>query len=170
MLKKRNRLNRKEITKRSSIIKKKLFDSKEYKNSKTIMFYVSFNSEVNTSIMIKESLKDKRVCVPIMKEKKLVASLIKSTKELNKKNKHGIVEPSRIKKIEKSKIDLVVVPGVAFDKNNHRIGYGKGFYDRFLENFKGKKIGLAFSIQLLEIIPKREWDVRVDKVITEKSR
>ena len=60
-----------------------------------------------------------------------------------------------------------MVPGIAFDKGNHRIGYGKGYYDNFLKNFKGKTIGLAFKMQILEIIPKDEWDVKLDKIIVE---
>lgn len=168
ILRKRNRLSREEIIKKSKIIKDKLFSSKEYKSSKTIMFYVSFGSEVNTIDMIKESLKIyKTICVPIVKNNKITPSIIKDIKELNKKNKHNIPEPSKINKIKKQDIDLVIVPGVVFDKNNHRIGYGKGYYDNFLKNFKGKTIGLAFKLQILEIIPKDEWDVKLDKIISE---
>ena len=64
-------------------------------------------------------------------------------------------------------IGLVIVPGVVFDKHNHRIGYGKGYYDDFLKEFSGKKIGLAFELQVLEDIPRDDWDIRLDKVISE---
>ena len=165
ILKKRNRLSKEEIIRKSKIIKEKLFSSKEYKKAKTIMFYVSFGSEVNTLDMIKESLNDKTICVPVCKKNKIIPSIIKDIKELNKKNKYKIPEPSKIKKIDKKDIDLVIVPAVVFDKRNHRIGYGKGYYDNFLKNFKGKTIGLAFKMQILEIIPKDEWDVRLDKVV-----
>lgn len=167
ILKKRNRLSKKEIIEKSKIIKEKLFDSKEYKKSKTIMFYVSFGSEVDTIEMIKESLKNKKVCVPVVKESDLISSLIKNIKELNKKNRYGILEPSKINKVDKKDIDLVIVPGIVFDRQNHRIGYGKGYYDNFLKDFKGKTIGLAFKLQILEIIPKDEWDVKLDKIISE---
>lgn len=167
ILKKRNRLSKEDIAQKSKIIKEDVFSSKEYKNSKTIMFYVSFGSEVNTLEMIKESLKKKTVCVPIVKGPMIVPSIISSIKELNKKNDYGILEPLKIKKIKKQDIDLVIVPGVVFDKENHRIGYGKGYYDDFLKDFKGKTMGLAFKLQVLEIIPKDEWDIKLDKVISE---
>jgi 5-formyltetrahydrofolate cyclo-ligase len=166
ILKKRNRLSRKEIIKKSKIIKEKLFSSKEYKKAKTIMFYVSFGSEVDTINMIKESL-NKTVCVPVVKDDKIIPSIIKEVKELNKKNKYKIPEPSKIRKIKKQDIDLVIVPGIVFDKQNHRIGYGKGYYDAFLKKLKAKKIGLAFSLQILEIIPKDEWDIKLDKIISQ---
>ena len=167
ILKKRNRLSKEQITEKSKIIKEKLFRTQEYKKAKIIMFYVSFGSEVETMEMIKESLKDKTVCVPIVKGDEMAASIIKNTKELNKRNQYGILEPSPIKEIKKEDIDLVIVPGVAFDKRNHRIGYGKGYYDKFLKGYKGKTIGLAFSLQILEIIPNSEWDVKLDKIISE---
>jgi|TARA_Y100000310_G_C20351074_1_gene654373 5-formyltetrahydrofolate cyclo-ligase len=167
ILRKRNRLSKEEVIKKSRIIKDKLFNSEEYKKAKIIMFYASFGSEVNTLDMIKESLKDKTICIPIVKNNIIIASKIKDIEELDKKNKYGIFEVSVIKKINTKDIDLVVVPGIAFDKKNNRIGYGKGYYDNFLKNFKNKKVGLAFNLQILEIIPNDEWDVRLDKVISE---
>lgn len=167
ILRKRNRLSKEDIDKKSSIIKERLFNSEEYKNAKVVMFYASFGSEVDTFEMIKEALKEKKVCVPIMNEEGLIAALIKDIKELSNKSKYGIPEPSNIKEIDKRNIDLVIVPGVVFDKRNHRIGYGKGYYDKFLKDFKGKKIGLAFKMQILEIIPNHDWDVRLDNVISE---
>jgi len=168
IFKKRNRLSKEEIIKKSEIIKEKLFDSEEYKKAKAIMFYVSFGSEVYTMDMIKESLKNKTVCVPLIKGNKIVPSIIKNFEELDKKSSFGILEPSKIKKIDKADIDLVIVPGVVFDKRKHRIGYGKGYYDSFLKDFTGKKIGLAFKMQVLEIIPNHGWDVQLDKVISEE--
>jgi 5-formyltetrahydrofolate cyclo-ligase len=63
-------------------------------------------------------------------------------------------------------LDLVLVPGVAFDRHGHRLGRGKGFYDRMLQNFKGKKIGIAFDEQIVEEIPVENNDVKMDYVLT----
>ncbi|MBU0627664.1 MAG: 5-formyltetrahydrofolate cyclo-ligase [Nanoarchaeota archaeon] len=167
ILKKRNALSKDEIIKKSSIIKNNLFSSQEYKKSKVIMFYVSFGSEVNTMEMIKEALKEKTVCVPVVEKDRMIASIIDRIDDLNKKNEYKILEPTNIQKIESKEIDLVIVPGVVFDKTAHRIGYGKGYYDKFLKDFKGKKIGLAFNMQIMEIIPKDRWDIGLDKVISE---
>ena len=167
ILRKRNRLSKAQISQKSKLIKEKLFNSQEYKKAKTILFYVSFGSEVNTINMIQDSLKEKEICVPLVKKDKIIPSVIKDIKELNKKNQYGILEPSKIKEIKKEDIDLVIVPGVAFDRRNHRIGYGKGYYDKFLKGFRGKTMGLAFSLQILEIIPTNEWDVKLDEVISD---
>lgn len=166
ILRKRNRLSKDQILSKSKAIEQALFDSREYKDAKTVMFYVSFGSEVDTGEMIKESLKDKIVCVPCIKDGLLLPSQISDAKDLSKKNVYGICEPCNVVKIEKDKIDLIIVPGVVFDKHGHRIGYGKGYYDNFLKNYKGKKIGLAFKLQVLEDIPKDEWDIMLDKVIS----
>jgi 5-formyltetrahydrofolate cyclo-ligase len=63
-------------------------------------------------------------------------------------------------------LDLVLVPGVAFDLNGHRLGRGKGFYDRMLENFKGKKVGIAFDEQIVDAVPVEKNDVKMDFVLT----
>jgi len=167
VLRKRNRLSKKEIIEKSKKIQKKLFNSSEYKKAKIVMFYVSFDCEVDTFEMIKKSLKNKKICVPVVQKDEIIPSIINDFKDLNKKNVFGISEPSKINKINKKDIDLVIVPGVVFDKQNHRIGYGKGYYDKFLKDFNGKKIGLAFDLQILEVIPRNEWDVKLDKVISE---
>lgn len=156
------------IKEKSRIIKEKLFNSEEYQNSKTVMFYVSFISEVYTHDMIKEALRDKIVVVPKLKGNCLIPCRIDSFNELDFKNEYGILEPSGVNGIDKDKIDLVIVPGVVFDKEGYRIGYGKGCYDIFLEGMKSKKIGLAFDAQVVDALPTEKHDVRMDKTITEK--
>lgn len=79
----------------------------------------------------------------------------------------GIREPSSsCVAIPLEDLDLVLVPGVAFDANGHRLGRGKGFYDRLLENFGGKKIGIAFDEQIVEAVPSEKNDVRMDLILT----
>ena len=68
--------------------------------------------------------------------------------------------------IYKGKIDLIIVPGVGFDQNNNRLGYGKGFYDHFLKNKNIFKIGICFKEQLLDEIPVNEYDIKMDLIIT----
>jgi len=165
-LDKRNKLNKEEIKSKSNIIKEKLFSSKEYKKAKSVCFYVSFNSEVFTHDMIKETLKTKEVSVPVVKKDILILSKIDSFKDLDKKNKYGNLEPSKIKEIKK--VDLIIVPAIIFDKKRYRIGYGKGYYDRLLKKIKAKTIGLTFSSQIIEKIPIDDFDVKVGKVISDK--
>ena len=167
ILKERDSLTEKEIKEKSKLIEEKLFSLPEYKKAKTVSFFVSFGSEVYTHDMIKEALKEKEVCVPVVQGDYILLSKINGFGDLDKQGKYGILEPSSIIEIDKELVDLIIVPGVAFDKKGYRIGYGRGYYDKLLKEFNGKTIGLAFSLQIVNKIPKEEHDIRVDKVITE---
>lgn len=170
IFKKRNSLDKETIKKLSQKIINRLYEQDEYKNSKKIMFYASYKSEVHTLDAIKKSIDDgKDVCIPVVKGKDLIISKIESFNELDTKNQWGIPEPSVIRETDVNKMDLIVVPIVVFDKARHRIGYGWGGYDRMLKEYNGFKIGLAFSFQEDDKIPAQEHDVRLDKIITETT-
>jgi 5-formyltetrahydrofolate cyclo-ligase len=166
---KRDLLTRQEIDKSSKIIKDKLFSLPGYKKSKTILYYVSFGSEVNTHDMIMESLQTKSVVVPKLAEKGLSLSKISSFHDLDT-GAYGILEPKRLKIIDEKEIDLIIVPGIAFDKNLHRIGFGHGNYDSLLKKFPNvEKVALAFSVQIVDRVPEEKHDIKVDKIITEEE-
>jgi 5-formyltetrahydrofolate cyclo-ligase len=170
ILEKRDSLKDKEIKAKAKSIKEGLFSIGEYEIAKTICFFVSFNSEVDTHGMIKEALNQgKKVCVPVVKGNRLVLSLINDFTDLKKKNKYGILEPSKINKVDKKEVDMIIVPGSVFDKRKHRIGYGKGYYDILLKDFKGLSVGICFDLQIIEKIPKDVWDEKLDMIITEKG-
>ena len=169
ILEQRDSLAREEIINKSNIIKQTLFSLGEYKLAKTICFFVSFNSEVNTHNMIKEAIKEgKTVCVPTATDHTLIMSKINDFNDLNKKNKYGILEPSKLNKIKKEEVDLIIVPGTVFDKECHRIGYGKGYYDSLLKGYKGLSIGICFDLQIIDKVPRNEWDEKINMIITEK--
>lgn len=156
----------------SQIIKEKLFGLPEFQNAKNVMFYASFGSEVETIDALKEAIKNgKIVAVPCTdeKEKTMVASQIIDFGELVERN-FGILEPKEKKEITPEELDIVIVPAIAFDRKGYRIGYGKGYYDRFLSKLGPNtlKIGLAFDFQVVDSLPREEHDLPVDKVITEK--
>jgi len=100
----------------------------------------------------------------------LLHSEIKSFDEL-KKGTFGILEPpqDRFRKVRISEFDLVIVPGIAFDLTGHRIGFGGGFYDSFLGSITATKIALAYEFQIVDEIPTRAEDVKIDILVTEKS-
>ena len=83
-----------------------------------------------------------------------------------RKGKFGILEPTS--KVSLVDPDLVVVPGLAFDLHLHRLGYGKGYYDRFLKSTSSYKIGICFDFQIVEKIPNESHDQKMDEVISEK--
>ena len=162
-----------EKSEKSDIIKGKLFKEEMFKKAKVVMFYVSLKDEVDTLPMIDETLKTgKRVCVPVIlkEEKKLIAGEIKNRLEDLEKQHFGIYQPhlDRVREIPLDNIDLVVVPGIAFDKHNVRLGRGHGYYDRFLSRLpaRARTIGLAFDFQLIEHLPKDLHDIPVWKTIS----
>jgi 5-formyltetrahydrofolate cyclo-ligase len=169
---KRRRQSKEENRKKSKEIKEKLFGLKEYRDAKTVLFYVSYDGEVFTHDMIKESLKEKRVVVPISDPKNcsLTLSELRSWGDLVE-GSYGILEPEKDcnKEIPVENIDLIIVPGVAFDLNGNRLGHGKGYYDSLLRrNRDVLTIGLAFEFQVIDSIPIEKHDIPVGIIITEK--
>lgn len=151
-----------------------LVNSEVYKNAKVIFSFVSFKSEVDTHQIIKHALNEKKIlCIPKIdsKEKGIEIYKINSLSELII-GYHKILEPpANAPRVDSSTIDLILMPGVAFDLHGGRIGYGAGFYDRFLSEMDKKvsKIALAYHFQLLENIPMEQHDVRIDGIITNED-
>ena len=169
ILEKRNSLSKDEIIEKSNKIKLNLFNLESYKKSKTAMFFVSFGSEVSTHDIIKESIGRKTIVVPKVTGHEIEPSLILDFDSLVPSGKFGILEPIEIMKVAYKNIDLVLVPGIAFDKEGHRIGYGFGYYDKFLKKVpKAVKIGLCFDFQVVDKVPREEYDVPVDFIVTEE--
>ena len=169
ILEKRNSLTKEEILEKSKKIEENFFNTEQYRKSKTIMFFVSFGSEANTHEMIRNSLGKKNVVIPKVLEHEIEPSIIIDFDNLVSSGKFGILEPIEPMKIAYKNIDLVIVPGIAFDSDGHRIGYGFGYYDKFLKKVpKAVKIGLCFDFQIVEKIPREEHDVAVDFIVTEK--
>lgn len=165
--------NIRERNRRSQQIKRGLFKDKDFQRAESVMFYVSKDYEVNTREMIEEARKlGKRVVVPVAKPRKkgLILSEITDPKNQLHKGPFGIDEPKPeyIKAVSIKDIDVLVVPGIAFDKKGNRIGHGVGYFDRFLRCLPEKipTIGLAFKFQLVKRIKTLPWDVPVTKVIT----
>ncbi|MDP6671144.1 MAG: 5-formyltetrahydrofolate cyclo-ligase, partial [archaeon] len=113
----------------------------------------------------------KNVCVPVtsFKKKMLLASSIKGLSDLEEKP-NGLIEPREIDACPLEKIDLIIVPGIVFDEEGFRIGYGGGFYDRLLKKAPRKivTVGLCFEQNIAKNVPKQSHDAKLDFVITEK--
>lgn len=158
-----------ERNRKSARIKEKLLNTSEFKKAKVVMFYITFDGEVKTEEMIKEALKlGKIVVVPVCGRDRVILRpcLLDSATKL-KKGPYGICEPTRKKPIRLKDLDLIIVPAVAFDKNNNRLGRGKGYYDRFLKRLSPDtaSIGLGFDFQILPVLPAATHDVSVDRVL-----
>ena len=151
--------------KQDDIIINKVINLKEYKESTLILIYLSLKDEVDTIKLIKYSLKiGKRVAVPKCEGDNIVFYYINNLEELEEGN-FGILEPKTNEVANDFYNSICIIPGVVFDKQNNRIGYGRGFYDRFLENYKGIKIGLTYKECICDKIDVSENDIKMDKVI-----
>ena len=155
-----------------SIIFKRLINSDTYKNANKIFNYISFGSEVDTKEFIIYALCDnKEIYVPITDKGKrdMVDMKINSLDNMGV-DKWGILEP---KTVEEDKIGeefvLIIMPGVAFDKFGNRIGYGGGYYYRYLKDFKAPTIGLAYSFQYMKHYQPEKFDIPLDDIITDKK-
>lgn len=166
-LDRRNNINRENLKIASNVILNKIENMKEFKESKNIFVYLSFSSEIITLDFISKYLNKKNIVVP-----KIVGSemeLIKITNLENfEKNNYGILEPKE-NIVFNDKIDLVITPGVLFDTRGYRLGYGKGYYDRyFVKNNYNLSIGIVLDEFLQEKLPNDIYDKKVDIIITEE--
>jgi len=174
ILKKRLSLSSEDIRDKSRQIFLNLAETVEYINSQNIMFYVATRSEVQTEEIIKMSIKTgKNVFVPIILPEclNLAPSKIFNFDTELEKGKKGILEPKKeyYRLFPSENIDLIIVPGVAFDLRGNRIGRGFGYYDNFLRKVRSsvKIVALAFEMQIVKKIPNDKNDIPVHGIITE---
>jgi 5-formyltetrahydrofolate cyclo-ligase len=166
-----NRLTQAQRLRKSRLIKKRLFNLTEFKRAKYVMFYVATDKEVQTNFMITAAQKiGKKILVPVILGREIVASLIEDFEKELTLGPYRIRQPQKkyIREFSSKKIDLVVVPGLAFDKAGRRLGRGGGYYDRFLAKLPSQipYIGLAFDFQILKNLPTLSHDIQVTKVIS----
>jgi 5-formyltetrahydrofolate cyclo-ligase len=165
MLERRNKLNSLEIAKRSKSIQEFVINSKEFQQAKVVGAYFAFGSEVTTELIIEQAKTlVKKITLPRVEEDKITFYELSSIKSLIR-GRFGIMEPPPSVPI--SEIDILVVPGIAFDKTGNRLGYGKGYYDRLMSGKQTFSIGLAYSFQLLENLPYDRYDKRLDAIASE---
>ena len=163
-----------EIREKSQKIETNLFSLPEYKTSSHLMFYVSIGKEVFTHHMIKRALQEgKQVAVPLtlLSQGILLPCVIQDFAKDLEEGPWDILQPKKDKVRATTSVDLVIVPGLAFDRQGRRLGRGKGFYDRFLASLPSSipRIALAFSWQIVEQVPTDKNDVSMDKIILEEE-
>lgn len=198
ILAKRDGLTKDEVREKSKIICDKFLARKEFAEAERIFLFLSFGSEVDTDLIAQQSFQaGKKVYIPwIDKERDLMEAVqidnlddleagpfgIRQPKasmgELTEGDFRGrkiLFEPSPVDSVETVDKLLVCVPGLAFDRRGFRVGYGKGYYDRFFARLAGagfnevKKIALGFQLQIIEELPAQEHDVAVDLILTEEE-
>ncbi len=166
---KRRNLSVTEITVKSAAVNSRLLELLEDKSC--VMVYLSAFKEVCVDAIINSLLSSgKTVAAPITNEAdfSITPYELKDIRAVSH-GAYGIREPLPEKKIDKNSIDAVIVPGIGFDRSGGRIGFGKGYYDRFLKDFKGIKIGVCYDFQLVDKIETDENDIPIDIIVTESD-
>lgn len=159
-----------EKAERSARIAQRVLALSAYKNAENILMYAAVRNEVETHGLIRQAISDgKRIYLPVTRgRRKMDAVRIQDRAELVA-GRLDIPEPKDGAIISPAEIDLVLVPGVAFDRTGARIGYGAGYFDAYLKNVRCAKLALAFDAQILERIDAEPHDVRMDGIITESE-
>ena len=157
---------------KSQLIANRLLGLRQYDESARVLAYYPFRSEIDTRIIIKDAIaRGKKIALPRVGEQGLELYYIKDLKEDLEPGSYDIMEPipSRCEKAEPSQIDLVIVPGVGFDRKHNRLGYGGGFYDRLLTSIPESvpRIALSFDLQVIDEVPVSGHDLKIDLLITE---
>ncbi len=147
----------------SNVIQYRVLLLDEFKASKIIGAYYPIGSEVKIDKILEYALKYKILTLPKVKEEIIFVN-VNNLARLSK-GRYGILEPIDDTII---KPDLIIVPGVVFDEQGYRIGYGKGYYDRYLMKSKCYSIGVAYDFQVLRDIPHDMHDIKLDKIVTDK--
>lgn len=145
----------------------------DYNSADTLLVYVPLEGEINTEPLIENAIKNgKTVAVPYCENRcgKMSFYVIGSLDELSV-GTFGVREPDRNfnKRLEDFENSIIIVPGVSFSRSGHRLGYGGGYYDRFLQNYRGKSVGLCYEDMICDSIPVQEHDIAVNILITDKS-
>lgn len=144
-------------------------ESDIYKNAMQIMLYMPIGNEIDTSCIIEKALKDdKKVILPVTDE----ASGRITPCYIDKNTKYrvgafSVKEPLEKEVADISKVDVIVVPGIAFDKNGVRVGFGKGCYDMLLRNNFAIKVGFCYDFQIYDKIVAEEHDIPMNFLVSE---
>jgi len=153
---------------KSREIEQKLFGLPEFHKATRVMFYASFQSEVETHSMIRRTLEEgKLVVLPRVKGKELELLEITNFDRDVSPGAWGIPEPGQGEPAVVQSLGLIVVPGAVFDERGNRVGYGAGFYDKLLAQYRGLTVALAFELQVVPQVPFDAHDVPMKKIVTE---
>ncbi len=174
ILRLRDRQSPGEIEQKSIEITDQVLHLHEYVRARGIACYINKGSEVNTRPLIRKTLdQDKRVLLPVVKKGdiELFFSEIKDLGTELAPGSFGILEPKPefLRPENLDAVDVLFVPGIAWDKEGYRLGWGRGYFDRVLKTLPAhtRSAGLAFNMQLIHRIPRDQFDLPVDMVVTE---
>lgn len=174
MLQKRKELSDSEIAVKNSAITEKLLELEKVQSAELILPFVSARGEVGTREFISKCLEaGKTVAVPRCIDGSNMEFCVIHTFDDLEKGMYGIDEPKEyceVIRAEDAENSVLIVPALCFDANGYRLGYGKGYYDRFISRYKGYTVGVCYSEFITDDIPVDGYDRCVDIVITEEQK
>jgi 5-formyltetrahydrofolate cyclo-ligase len=138
-----------------------------FRKAEIILAYWSMDDEVFTHRFIQKHQNDKKIILPVVEGDNLILKEFTGLSNLKISKHFGIGEPEGKEFNQSDKIDVIIVPGVAFDKSLNRLGRGKAYYDKLLKNTQALKIGVCFDFQKLESVPVNKYDVQMDLIIAD---
>lgn len=153
----------------SARICERLIAMPEYRSAERIFCYHSLPMEVQTGGLIREILREgKELYLPVTGKDNIITAVRLTDPERMRRGAFRVMEPDGNEAIDPAKLDLIITPGLAFDRAGGRIGYGAGCFDRFLPKCRGLIAGLAFETQLVDRVPMEAHDVRMHMVISDE--
>lgn len=168
MIQKRLSLSDERFSSLNKKIQEKLETLDTFRKAKKIAIYVSYRHEADTRDLMEKHFQDKVLAVPRIENKEMNFYVIHSFDEL-KKGYFGVDEPVTDILMKPGDIDLIIVPLLLFDRKRNRVGYGAGFYDRYMKDLKIPKIGIAYSFQEVADTQGHALDIPLDLIITDKE-
>ncbi|MDS1029199.1 5-formyltetrahydrofolate cyclo-ligase [Bacillota bacterium LX-D] len=175
VLTKRKELVPEVVAEKSSLIINKVIALEEYQKAKTIMLYLAFRNEVDTTLLIKHAMTEgKKVVIPVsdMQNIALIPTELRNYPGDLEEGAYGILEPKKeaFHFVDPQEIDLLIVPGVAFDGQGYRLGYGAGYYDRFIPQLRTDTtiLALAFELQIVQRVFPESHDKQMQFIVTEE--
>lgn len=163
---KEKRDNIKNKVTKDNLIYQKVINNKDILSSKTLLIYISINNEVDTIKIINYFLNTKNIAVPKIIDNNMFFCYVTNLNDLTP-GKYNIPEPTNENIVTDFDNAICIVPGICYDKKNYRVGYGKGYYDKFLSKNKIKTIGLCYKECMIEKIDNDKYDYKIDEVITD---
>lgn len=166
----RAKLTGAEVSKKSKLIFQKILTLSETRDKKRFGAYLATKNEVDTKFLIDKLVSQKKeVYLPRFNEGEKAYFFVKFSgwNELET-GYFGILQPKNSKKADVQKLDVIFIPGVAFDRSGIRLGWGTGTYDQLLRGSKAIKIGLVYDFQIADSLPREDHDIKVDLIVTEK--
>ncbi len=169
LLKAREALDPIERRRCSELIVQNILSLPEFERAEKVLLFYPVRGEPDISPLFEEVLKKgAELFLPRVAGGELEPVRVEDISAL-RPGKYRIPEPVSGEVVDPEEINFVAVPGVAFDREGYRIGFGKGYYDKLLRKVSAPKVGVAYSFQVLDYVPREEWDEPVDLIATEKE-